>query len=138
MPPLGSQTYFANWPARRLLHEETFRSPVGKRRKEYMARHYYDLYRLIQAGIADEAAADRELFFRIAEHRKIFFRYTWVDYTTLVPGQLRLVPSDAQLQDWRSDYAYMQQEMFYGKVPSFDEIIDVVRRFQDTFNQGQI
>jgi hypothetical protein len=90
MPPLGSQTYFANWPARRLLHEETFRSPDGKRRKEYMARHYYDLYRLIQAGIADEAAADRELFFRIAEHRKVFFRYTWVDYTTLVPGKLRL------------------------------------------------
>jgi len=51
-----------------------------------MARHYYDLYRLIQAGIADEAAADRELFFRIAEHRKVFFRYTWVDYTTLLPG----------------------------------------------------
>jgi len=66
-----------------------------------MARHYYDLYWLIQAGIADEAAADRELFFRIAEHRKVFFRYTWVDYTTLVPGKLRLVPTDAQLQDWR-------------------------------------
>jgi len=126
------------WEKAMLLHEETFRSPDGKRRKEYMARHYYDLYRLIQAGIADVAAADHELFFRIAEHRKIFFRYTWMDYTTLVPGQMRLVPSDAQLQDWRSDYANMQQEMFYGKVPSFDEIIDVVRRFQDAFNQGQV
>jgi hypothetical protein len=51
---------------------------------------------------------------------------------------LRLVPTDAQLQDWRSDYANMQQEMFYGKVPSFDEIIDVVRQFQNTFNQGQV
>jgi len=126
------------WEKAMLLHEETFRSLDGKRRKEYMARHYYDLYRLIRAGIADLAAADRELFFRIAEHRKIFFCYTWVDYTTLVPGQLRLVPIDAQLQDWRSDYANMQQEMFYGKVPSFDEIIDVVRRFQDTFNQKQV
>jgi hypothetical protein len=83
-----------------------------------MARHYYDLYRLIQAGIADEAAAARELFFRIAEHRKVFFRYTWMDYTTLVPGKLRLVPTDAQLQNWRSDYANMQQEMFYGKIPA--------------------
>ena len=44
--------------------------------------------------------------------------------------------ADAQLPDWRSDYAGMKQEMFYGKVPGFDEIIDVVRRFQDTFNQG--
>jgi hypothetical protein len=61
-----------------------------------------------------------------------------VDYATLVPGKLRLVPTDAQLQNWRSDYANMQQEMFYGKVPSFDEIIDVVRQFQNTFNQGQV
>lgn len=125
------------WEKAMLLHEETFRAEDGKRRKEYMARHYYDLYRLIQAGIADEAAADRELFSRIAEHRKIFFRYTWVDYTTLVPGKLRLIPTNAQLPFWRSDYANMQQEMFYGNVPSFDEILDVVRRFQDKFNQVQ-
>jgi len=31
----------------------------------------------------------------------------------------------------------MQQEMFYGEVPDFDEIIKVVARFQDTFNQRQ-
>ncbi len=58
----------------------------------YMARHYYDLYRLIQTGIADDAAADRDLFFRIACHRKVFFRYSWMDYSTLAPGKLRLVP----------------------------------------------
>ena len=102
-----------------------------------MARHYYDLYRLIQAGIGYEAAANNELFFRIAEHRKVFFRYTWMDYSTLVPGKLRLIPTDAQLPDWRLDYANMQHEMFYGKVPSFDEIMDVVRRFQDTFNEDR-
>ena len=119
-----------------LLYEETFRPPDGKRRKEYMARHYYDLYRLIQTGIADDAAADRDLFFRIACHRKVFFRYSWMDYSTLAPGKLRLVPPDAQLRDLRLDYAGMKQEMFYGKVPGFDEIIDAVRRFQDTFNQG--
>jgi len=36
------------WEKAMLLHEETFR-PADKRRKEYMARHYYDLYRLIEA-----------------------------------------------------------------------------------------
>lgn len=125
------------WEKAMLLHEETFRPADRKRRKKYMARHYYDLYRLIQTGIGDEAAADLDLFLRIANHRKVFFRYTWVDYATLVPGQLRLLPPDAQMPDWRSDYVNMKQEMFYGKVPSFDSIIDVVRRFQDTFNQGQ-
>ncbi len=122
------------WEKAMLLHEETFRPSDGKRRKEYMARHYYDLYRLIQAGIADEASTDVELFSRIATHRRIFFRHNWVDYATLVPGQLRLLPTDAQMPDWRSDYTRMKGEMFYGDVPQFDEIIDVVRRFQDKFN----
>jgi len=31
----------------------------------------------------------------------------------------------------------MQQDMFYGKVRSFDEILNVVRRFHDAFNQAQ-
>lgn len=125
------------WEKAMLLHEESFR-PGGKgSRKDYMARHYYDLYRLIQAGIADSAAVDMDLFHRIAKHRAIYFRYSWIDYATLVPGQLRLIPTDAQLPDWRSDYANMQKEMFYGTVPGFDKMIEVVRQFQDTFNQGQ-
>ena len=45
------------WEKAMLLHEETFR-PTGGKPKEYMARHYYDLYRLIEAGIASEAMAD--------------------------------------------------------------------------------
>lgn len=123
------------WEKAMLLHEETFR-PSDKRRKEYMARHYYDLYRLIEAGVADEAAADLDLFSSVAGHRVVFFRQNWVDYSTLVPGQLRLVPTEEQMPDWRSDYANMQQEMFYGEAPSFDIIIDKVCGFQDRFNRG--
>lgn len=52
-----------------------------------------------------------------------------MDYTTLVPGQLRLLPREAQLNVWRADYAGMQAEMFYGEVPSFDDIMNVVGEF---------
>ncbi|MFH2131876.1 MAG: nucleotidyl transferase AbiEii/AbiGii toxin family protein [bacterium] len=124
------------WEKAMLLHEESFRPNKRKTRKQYMARHYYDIYRLIQAGVADEAAADRDLFIRIANHRKIYFTYSWMNYSTLVTGKLRLIPVDTQLPDWRSDYNNMKQEMFYGEVPGFDEIMEVVRRFQDTVNQG--
>jgi len=123
------------WEKAMLLHEENFRPAVGKKRKEYMARHYYDLYQLIQAGIADEAKKDLDLFLRIVDHREIFFRYSWMDYTTLAPGKLCLVPTADQLPDWRLDYVNMQQEMFHGEVPSFEKIISVVRQFQDEFNQ---
>jgi hypothetical protein len=30
----------------------------------------------------------------------------------------------------------MQQEMFYGTVPSFDEVLKRVGEFQDAFNQS--
>ena len=32
--------------------------------------------------------------------------------STLTPGQLRLIPREDQMADWKSDYAGMQQERF--------------------------
>ena len=124
------------WEKAMLLHEETFRPADKTRRREYMARHYYDLYRLIQGGIANEAAGDLDLFHRIAAHRQVYFRHTWVDYATLVPGQLRLLPRDEQMSDWRADYENMRQEIFYGEVPAFDEIMTTVGDFQQRVNHG--
>jgi hypothetical protein len=118
-----------------LLHEETFRPP-DKKRKARMARHYYDLFRLIKAGIGHEATGDIALFERIAAHRQVYFRYTWVDYDTLCPGRLTLVPPDAQLGIWRADYSAMKDEMFFGKAPEFEDLMETVQAFQDQFNQN--
>lgn len=122
------------WEKAMLLHEETFRPP-DKKRKARMARHYYDLYRLIDAGIGDKAVGDLKLFERIAAHRQVYFRYAWVDYDTLCPGRLKLVPPDDQLAVWSSDYAAMKDEMFFGKPPAFEDLMETVREFQDEFNQ---
>lgn len=122
------------WEKAMLLHEERFRPEASKKRRDAMARHYYDLYRLIQAGVGDEAARDMDLFHRVAAHRQVFFRYTWVDYSTLTPGQLQLVPSAADRPAWQADYESMRQEMFYGHVPSFDDILVIVGDFQTRLN----
>ena len=79
--------------------------------------------------------ADSGLFKRVAAHREIFFRWSWVDYTTLRPGSLRLVPPADQLAPWRQDYQTMRSEMFFGDVPKFDEILRVVGDFEKRFNQ---
>jgi Nucleotidyl transferase AbiEii toxin, Type IV TA system len=122
------------WEKAMLLHEETFRPPE-KKRQARMARHYYDLYRLIEAGIGRKASGDIELFNRISAHRQVYFRYTWVDYDTLRPGRLQLVPPDEQLDDWKSDYTVMKGEMFFGEPPAFDHLIQIVQEFQDAFNR---
>ncbi len=67
------------WEKACLLHEETFR-PADKPRGVRMARHYYDLWALLEAGVGERALKERALFARVAEHREIFFRHTWVDY----------------------------------------------------------
>jgi predicted nucleotidyltransferase component of viral defense system len=121
------------WEKALLLHEEGFR-PDEKQRKAGMARHYYDLFRMIQADVGAQAAVDMELFSNIAQHREHYFQYAWVDYESYQPGQLRIVPVDEQLANWKADYSSMQAEMFFGEVPAFEDIIDTVRQFQDSFN----
>ena len=116
-----------------LLHEETYR-PVEKTRKARMARHYYDLWCLINRGIARAAIEDAGLFERIAAHRQIFFRYGWMDYTTLARGTLRLIPLPGQEAEWRQDYQAMHVDMFYGEPPTFDEILKLVKEFEMEFN----
>lgn len=123
------------WEKAMMLHEEGFRPP-NKKRKVSLARHYYDLYRMIIAGVADEAAADLELFQNIANQREMYFNYGWVDYTTYTPGQLHIVPGDEQLPDWTADYNNMKDEMFFGDPPDFEKIIKEVRQFQDEFNEA--
>jgi predicted nucleotidyltransferase component of viral defense system len=124
----------AFWEKAMLLHEETFRPPE-KKRQARLARHYYDLYCLIDAGVGQKAAGDLDLFKRIAAHRQVYFRYTWVDYGTLRPGFLRLVPSEEQITTWKSDYSAMKDEMFFEKPPEFEDIIQAIKHFQEEFNR---
>ena len=121
------------WEKACLLHEETFR-PHDKPRKLRMARHYYDLGCLLRAGVGERALANTALFQRVAEHREIFFRYAWVDYSTHKPGTFRLSPPSDHLANWRSDYQAMLGPMFFGEVPDFDEIMKAVSEFEKTFN----
>jgi len=122
------------WEKAMLLHEENFRPVDNKKRKVGMARHYYDLHRMIQTGIGEQAAADFDLFFNIAQQREQYFQYTWVDYSTYQPGSIQITPIEEQMKDWQSDYNNMQGEMFFGAVPDFEELMTSVQSFQDTFN----
>jgi hypothetical protein len=52
-----------------------------------------NLWSLLRAGVGDRALADMALFRRVAEHRVLFFRYSWVDYGTHKPDTFRRTPS---------------------------------------------
>lgn len=123
------------WEKVMLLHEEQFRPP-GKARRARMARHYYDVWRLIEAGVAERASADTGLFERVARHREVYFRQTWVDYSTLRRGGIQMLPAAEHARAWRDDYQAMRTAMFVDEPPPFEVILDVVRGFQEAFNRG--
>ena len=123
------------WDKVMLLHEETYRPPEKAKPRTRMSRHYYDVWALITKGIADEAIADAGLFERVATHRVAFFGYGWMDYSTLRPGALRIVPLADQLSAWQTDYEAMRQSMFFEDPPQFDEILRVLGDFENRFNR---
>ena len=121
------------WEKAMLLHEEIYIAGAAGP-KARLSRHYYDLWCLIRAGVSDRAAADRALFGRVAEHRRLFFRRKREAQDALRPGLLRLVPPEAQLSHWRRDYEAMREAMFFREPPTFDEVLRLVGEFQDRFN----
>lgn len=123
------------WEKAMLLHEER-RKPSGKPLKPGLSRHYYDLWSLIEKGIAAEAAADAGLFERVVQHSRIFFRQNWMDYETLKRGSLRLIPPENRLGEWRRDYDAMRGQMFLSEPPAFDAVLDAARRFETDFNRA--
>ena len=116
-----------------LLHEESFR-PAHKDRAKKLARHYYDVARMIQKGVGERAAASKDLFHRVVNHRRVYFKQTWVDYDTMAPGSLRLVPDEARMTAWGKDYEAMQHVMFYGTPPTWQEVIEVIAEWERDFN----
>ncbi len=84
----------------------------GRVRGERWSRHWHDLVRLDDAGIAARALADRELALSVARHKAMFFRENdsnrkRIDYHAAVSGNLRLVPSGAAREALAADYAAM-------------------------------
>ena len=121
------------WEKVALLHEEGHRTS-GAAPKARLARHYYDVWALIQAGVADRALADSDLFARVAAHRVVFFRKSQEAQASLQPGRLRMTPSSELRAAWKQDYDAMRESMFFGEAPTFEAILSVVGDFERRFN----
>ena len=107
-----------------LLHEEHQKDyPRYKR----MSRHLYDLVKLDDAGWADKAIADRELWDAIVEHRRVFNAVRDIDYSGHTPSQISILPPPQAIDLWRQDYKVMCRGFIYGPAPTFAELCDRIR-----------
>ncbi|MBF2761384.1 MAG: nucleotidyl transferase AbiEii/AbiGii toxin family protein [Ectothiorhodospiraceae bacterium AqS1] len=99
-------------------------------RAERFARHWHDLVRLDDAGIADVALRDRALAESVVKHKAMFFRKKAaddkpIDYGETINGGLQLVPTgDARLA-LEADYQSMIENGFFlDEVEPFDSLLD--------------
>ena len=81
-------------------------------RGERLSRHWHDLARLDDAGIAGRALVDRGIARSVARHKAMFFREkdatgNEIDYHVAVGGGLQLIPSGPALDALDNDYQRM-------------------------------
>lgn len=111
-----------------LLHEEWQKNNI---RVDRLSRHLYDLERLMDTEHATRAFKDKELFYHIAEHRSTFSPLKGIDYANHKPSLIQIVPPDAVVKDYESDYNVMQENMFVGKSLSWDAIFKRLTQLQE-------
>ena len=112
-----------------LLHEEFSKSSEHVR-VERMSRHIYDLARIIETPIAENALKNKELYQSIVAHRRMFIAMKGFDYDTLSPKTINIIPPKEIIAKWEDDYNKMQA-MIYGKSLSFNDIIEKITQLND-------
>ena len=122
------------WEKATLLHAEHHRPPT-KAMPPRLSRHYYDLARLIVAGVGEQAVADLELLQRVVAHKTVFFQSGWARYAEAQRGSLRLVPTPVRASALAADYDSMR-EMFFGERLAFAEVLRVLGEWEAHFNRN--
>ena len=101
-----------------------------RRRGERLFRHWHDLARLDETGVAARALADRALALSVARHKGMFFSEndasgTRIDYEAAVSGGLQLVPAGAARDVLAEDYARMLADgMLLEDAEPFEALIE--------------
>ena len=113
------------------IHETLEGFNKGSERK---SRHYYDLFKLYNAGVFERIKTNRELLKMVLEHRQTFFRYNTIDYAGILNKGLRVVPPQESWADWRGDYS-RTAVMIYNSVPTFNELMAFAAQFEKEFNE---
>lgn len=109
------------WEKATILHCEANRPKELNMPKRY-ARHYYDLFCMANSKYKDKAFQNLELLGKVVQFKQRFYPRKWAKYEEATSRTIRLVPDEYRFREIEEDYKNMS-EMFFGKYPSFDEIM---------------
>jgi len=117
-----------------LLHEEFQKPKERPIKSQRMTRHLYDISRLMDTKFGESAVNDNNLYKTIIEHRKVYARISWIDYSKHAPKTLDFIPPDNVMSEWEQDYLAMDESMFYGETESFEDLINKLKELRKRFN----
>jgi Nucleotidyl transferase AbiEii toxin, Type IV TA system len=116
------------WEKIILLHEIMAKEPtrVGDR----MARHLYDIEKIMDTEHGLSALLDRALFETIIAFRRVYTAVGGIDYDQIQPETISFLPPHEVNDRWRADYQKLQANMIYDQASSHGFVALVARLTQ--------
>lgn len=111
-------------------------------RGERFARHWHDVVRLDDAGIATAALADRDLAGAVARHKSMFFAEKAadgeaIDYDDAIGGKLQLAPAGEARAALATDYARMVDDgLLLEDAEPFEALIERCAELAERANRA--
>lgn len=83
--------------------------------------------------VKQKAFENLDLLKTVIDFKMKFYPRAWAKYLEAIPGTLKLVPPEYRLSELFKDYQNMK-DMIYGEIPTFDEIIKVIKKLEEEIN----
>lgn len=100
-----------------------------------VSRHYYDVYKLMQSHIGENAIKDVDLAFNCAHHAKLFFNSSDLDLKNAIHGTFALSPTTEMSEILKNDFKAMSG-MIFGEAPKFSDVLQVISDLESKLNQS--
>jgi hypothetical protein len=98
-----------------------------------VSRHYYDVYRLLQADTGHAWRADQALANDCARHARMFFGSPDLGLGTAAAGTFTLVPGEGMRAALAKDYEAMAG-MIFGEVPELSDVLQAIAELEAAMN----
>lgn len=98
-----------------------------------VSRHYYDVYRLMQADTDHAWRSAQTLADDCARHARMFFGSPDLGLETATAGSFTLTPDVAMRTQLAKDYEAMAG-MIFGAVPALSDVLDAIGKLEAALN----
>jgi hypothetical protein len=119
------------WEKAVILHREANRNKITGYR---YSRHYYDLYKMCESSVKDEAFNDMLLLKDVVHFNMKFYPVGNAKFEEAIPGTFRIVPSKEQIDLLQKDYMDMG-EMFFEEPVTFEKVMERLNYLEHEINQ---